>query len=356
MAVRLAICALPALGAPSFAFSESVRLQEGMIVTNAVSYLADSPDLVRLLSHLGPDGMQWVTQTQISKLDQQRNSSAYARGSFTGAADLATSHRLFLRVFADETESPVGATTGMASSEVFNELRGKGETAIDVIEIPPQKGNVYDPSVVEQRKNFRGTLTRVGTETMRVLVDGAPVLLPVLHARGTLQARELSHTFEFWWLDDPAARLLLRYRFEDYTEYRVVRIDYPRSGKADEELTQNLAKSCRAELSGVYFATGSAELLTASRPALESIAAIMKRNPGWSITIEGHTDNVGSDEANLVLSRNRAAAVKAELTGRYGVDAGRVKTDGFGRKRPIDSNDTVDGRAHNRRVEVARAC
>ncbi len=340
----------------AWAAAPSIRLQEGMIVTSVVSYLTHSPDLVQLLKHLGADGLQWETESQISTTDEQRNSSGYAKGAFTRTEDLQTSHRLFLRVFADESEARVGATTGMASSEVFAELRNKGETAIDVIEIPPEKGNVYDPTVVAQRKNFRGTLVRVGSETMRILVDGVAVLVPVLHAKGTLKARELVHTFDFWWLDDPAARLLMHYRFEDYTEHRVVRIDYPGVRGAEAALTTNLAKTCRAELSGVYFASGSAQLLSASRPALESIADILKKHPDWKITIEGHTDNVGNDVANLTLSRNRAAAVKDYMTSREAVDASRIKIEGVGRNRPIDNNETIEGRAHNRRVEVARAC
>ena len=326
-----------------------------MILTRSVSFLVNSPDEVMLLTHVGADGSRWAIQTQISALDQQRHSGAYGAASADSAEDLNSSHRLFMRFFPDE-DAQVGATNGTASSEVFNELHAQGETAIDVIEIPPGKGMIYDPSVVAQRRNFRGTLKRVGAETLRVLIDGVPVMLPVLHAKGILTARDLTHTFEFWWLDDPDVRLPLRYRFEDYTEYRVVRIDYPGRKESGAALSQSLAKTCRAELSGIYFAFGSANLLEASRPALQSIATVIKQHPDWRFTIEGHTDNLGSDEANLALSRNRAAAVAGELTGRYGVPAQRVKTDGFGRKHPIDSNDSADGRAHNRRVEVARTC
>lgn len=136
----------------------------------------------------------------------------------------------------------------------------------------------------------------------------------------------------------------------------MVRIDYPRVRGAEATLSTNLAKTCRAELSGVYFASGSAQLLSASRPALESIADILKKYPDWKITIEGHTDNVGNDVANLTLSRSKAAAVKDYMTSREAVDASRIEIEGVDRNRPIDNNETIEDRAHNRRVEVTRAC
>ena len=116
------------------------------------------------------------------------------------------------------------------------------------------------------------------------------------------------------------------------------------------------AKVCRAAANGLYFATGSAEILPPSQPALDRVAALLKKHADWTVTIEGHTDNVGGDDSNLVLSRNRAAAVKTRLAAQFGIDSSRLKTEGYGPKRPIDTNDTADGRAHNRRVEISRVC
>lgn len=335
----------------------AITLRDGMVTTQVVEYHAASPDLVIRLEHVGTDGAHWKVESQLAKADEARHSSGYGSGAFDSAEDLKSSHRLFLRFFAGENEPQVGATTLMLSSDAFDELRAKGETDIDVIEIPPDAGDVYDPDKVATRKNFRGKMTRVGIEPMRIIVNGVPQQIPALHAKGTLKARDLVHTFEFWWIDNPAVRLMLRYRFENYTERRMVRIDFPQDQpNGATPMTAALEKSCRAELSGVYFASGSADLLAASRATLEQIAATLKKHPDWTITIEGHTDNVGSEAANLALSRDRAAAVRDALTSQYGVPSARVKTEAFGRKRPVDSNDTVEGRAHNRRVEVSRTC
>jgi outer membrane protein OmpA-like peptidoglycan-associated protein len=70
--------------------------------------------------------------------------------------------------------------------------------------------------------------------------------------------------------------------------------------------------------------------------------------------VSGHTDNVGGDPYNLDLSKRRAAAVKQALVTQYHVAPERLLTDGFGASRPVDTNDTLAGRARNRRVELTR--
>ena len=67
-----------------------------------------------------------------------------------------------------------------------------------------------------------------------------------------------------------------------------------------------------------------------------------------------HTDNIAGDAFNLDLSKRRAAAVKDDLVERFGIDAARLSTDGHGRSQPADTNDTTEGRARNRRVELVR--
>jgi outer membrane protein OmpA-like peptidoglycan-associated protein len=80
----------------------------------------------------------------------------------------------------------------------------------------------------------------------------------------------------------------------------------------------------------------------------------MKKNPAWKLKVEGHTDNIGGDAQNLDLSKRRAASVKQALVSRYGIDAKRLATSGYGAGRPKDTNETLQGRALNRRVELTR--
>lgn len=79
----------------------------------------------------------------------------------------------------------------------------------------------------------------------------------------------------------------------------------------------------------------------------------MKDYPDLNVVIEGHTDNVGKAEYNKKLSQERADAIKKYMVEKGGIDAGRIGAQGFGDERPVDSNDTKEGRANNRRVEAA---
>jgi OOP family OmpA-OmpF porin len=74
----------------------------------------------------------------------------------------------------------------------------------------------------------------------------------------------------------------------------------------------------------------------------------------WKLTVEGHTDNIGGDTYNLDLSKRRALAVKEALVAQYDIAPERLTNDGFGASRPVESNETLEGRARNRRVELVR--
>lgn len=119
-------------------------------------------------------------------------------------------------------------------------------------------------------------------------------------------------------------------------------------------LEQQLAKVRRVAVYGIHFDFNSAHIQPKSEPVLREIAGILRRNPTWRLSIEGHTDAVGSAAYNLALSQRRAAAVKAALIQRYGIGANRLTDVGYGEARPIATNATTKGRALNRRVELVR--
>ena len=101
----------------------------------------------------------------------------------------------------------------------------------------------------------------------------------------------------------------------------------------------------------VLFATGKADLSPNANKSAEKLADFLKKHPKRDVLIEGHTDSVGKDDYNLVLSRKRADSVKYKLMA-DGVEANRITTVGYGKKFPLASNDTKAGKAQNRRVEV----
>lgn len=121
-----------------------------------------------------------------------------------------------------------------------------------------------------------------------------------------------------------------------------------RSGGLDVQETQ---RGIVANLPDVLFEFGRADLTGGARQAVGNIARVASRASGRTISIEGHTDSVGSAEFNQRLSEQRARSVADALIGR-GVSSNRVRTRGFGKSRPIASNNSEDGRSRNRRVEV----
>jgi outer membrane protein OmpA-like peptidoglycan-associated protein len=104
-------------------------------------------------------------------------------------------------------------------------------------------------------------------------------------------------------------------------------------------------------LDNVNFETSSTNLTQASGEQMSQLASVLKAYPNVIVLIEGHTDNTGDPAANKKLSEDRAAAVKAVLVG-MGLPADHVNSAGWGQEKPIASNDTEEGRAKNRRVEI----
>jgi len=103
-------------------------------------------------------------------------------------------------------------------------------------------------------------------------------------------------------------------------------------------------------LNNIFFDIGKADLLSESYLELDKLVKVMNQNPTMEIEIEGHTDNVGSDPFNLSLSKNRAKAVYDYLISK-GIDASRIKSNGYGETKPLATNDNDEGRAQNRRVQ-----
>jgi len=115
-------------------------------------------------------------------------------------------------------------------------------------------------------------------------------------------------------------------------------------------LLRPLAVGTTFQLANVQFEQGKAALLPSSFAALTKLVNLLVDNPGLSIELRGHTDNVGPPEPNVVLSQQRVAAVKAYLTD-HGVAAARVSGQGFGGTQPLASNEQEATRRLNRRVE-----
>ncbi len=124
-----------------------------------------------------------------------------------------------------------------------------------------------------------------------------------------------------------------------------------RENQGCPEIKEDVVKKINFAASNIYFATGKFVLLSKSNKGLDEVAKILAENPDMKLAIDGHTDDVGKDETNQVLSDKRAAAVKAYLV-KKGVDESRLAATGYGETKPIADNKTAAGRQKNRRVEL----
>jgi outer membrane protein OmpA-like peptidoglycan-associated protein len=118
----------------------------------------------------------------------------------------------------------------------------------------------------------------------------------------------------------------------------------PPIAKEEQEVIQ-------AAFDNLEFATGKAIIRSTSYPSLDGLAELLKKKSDYKLLIEGHTDNVGQRQSNITLSKNRSTAVKTYLM-KKGVPESRLLTKWYGPDKPIDTNDTEEGRQRNRRVEM----
>ena len=106
-----------------------------------------------------------------------------------------------------------------------------------------------------------------------------------------------------------------------------------------------------ATVGAANFDFNKATIKPSGRDVLDGAVKTLRDNPSLHVVVEGHTDSVGSDKYNEKLSERRAKAVRDYLV-REGIDASRMTTRGYGKSRPVASNDTAEGRAQNRRAEI----
>ena len=258
-------------------------------------------------------------------------------------------------------------TLYMLSQRLWRGLTA-GETVDAIVQVLSPTENGPGPGAAAGRcampqmtsQLVHGTLQRVGGDTAETLiVDGRPVRVPILHAHADfLDLLDNYHMQgDMWFVDDSAAAWVTRVEMtrQDQRTFHMAlgTVTTPAPGAAIERA---LTDSCRAPVYGFYFAFNSAQLDAASAPTFQAVGELLRRHPDWTLAIEGHTDSVGDPAANLRLSERRAAAVRQQLVAQYGVAPARLSAAGRGMSGYVAPNNTLAGRARNRRVDLVRRC
>ncbi|MEP6783270.1 MAG: OmpA family protein, partial [Acidobacteriota bacterium] len=321
--------ATPDVGTPGEA--GSVPLIEGLTLSMTWIPKADDyeHECLEQVTKIDPRQI-WVTRSCPVNADRhlQIDHRQVCRTDFANA-------RIFAPVTSQETPFILGGTTFFSLSQIsFRELNQLGET--------PHRYLHFKNS--ELRADLAGTLKRGNRSTYRIIVNDRSVDLPVREVTGTIGKALDVHPRGIV-LDDERFPLVLDYGWEGYS-IRFTKISYP----AASQLETQLDKERRVDVYGIYFDFASDRIRSESEPILKEIGAVMLKNPEWTLSINGHTDNIGGDKFNLDLSRRRSEAVRKALNERYKIDPARLSTSGSGASQPNETNDTIEGRAKNRRV------
>jgi len=399
---------------PSGAGDESgnrVPVRPGLTVVTAIAQFGGDYESIKQIQQVNATGVSLSYRADnipnalegLQKLsgDQAPKSAGSVHGERTvRAQDLQNAHDYMQWFGPSQPQVVPGSTAISVSREVLAELKSNGETqfsfrvgglkgmagsllgALGQMAGGGAAGASKETRELANTGKAECTLKRVGDglTSFPVLLNDRRVSLPAVHA----QCPTDDGVANFYFLDDPENPLALAWKLGDAGDtLQVVKISYPPpspqqaqsgapasaspsgaggsggSGGAGapgggQQIEQELKQTGQAEVYGIYFDFASDKIKPESEPVLREIADALNHNPTWKLRVEGHTDNIGGDDYNLNLSQRRAEAVKQALLTRYHIAADRLTPQGFGATRPKEPNDTLAGRARNRRVELVR--
>lgn len=384
-----------------------IPLRPGLTVVTAIAQFGGDYESIKQIQQVTPANVRLSYRADnvpnpfegLQKLSGEK--SPKSLGTISGqrtvrAEDMQTAHDYMQWFGPNQPEVMPGSTAISVSREVLAEIKDKGETqfsfrvgglkgmAGSLLGALGQMAGGGAPGATKETKDLANmgkdecTLKRAGggLTSFPVLLNDRRVSLPAVHAQCTTD----DGLADFYFLDDPDNPLALAWKLGSSDTLQLVKISYPPPPPAaspasgapspsagsggggaasagaggGQQIEQDLKQKGQAEVYGIYFDFASDKIKPESEPVLREIAGALNHNPTWKLRVEGHTDNVGGDDYNLQLSQRRAEAVKAALVSRYHITAERLTPQGFGATRPKETNDTLAGRARNRRVELVR--
>jgi outer membrane protein OmpA-like peptidoglycan-associated protein len=375
-----------------------IPLRPGLTVVTAIAQFGGDYESIKQIQQVSASAVRLSYRADnvpnplegLQKLSGEK--APRSSGSISGqrtvrSEDLQTAHDYMQWFGPNQPEVVPGTTAISISREVLAELKDKGETqfsfrtgglkgmAGSLLGALGQIAGGGAPGAPKEARDLANmgkdecTLKRAGNglTSFPVLLNDQRVSLPAVHAQCTTD----DGLADFYFLDDLDNPLALAWKLGGSDTLQLVKISYPpqpaasqaagssaaQTGSAaggGQQIEQELKQKGQAEVYGIYFDFASDKIKPESEPGLREIADALNHNPAWKLRVEGHTDNIGGDEYNLDLSQRRAEAVTLVLVTRYHTTGDRLTPQGFGASRPKEPNDTLAGRARNRRVELVR--
>ncbi len=201
------------------------------------------------------------------------------------------------------------------------------------------KGNIQLPSGLQIIRNYTNAIKKIGGQIVFEFEDGG-------YQNTTMKL--VKDGKEVWAHVSAAGNGM-------YSIYIVEKQAMEQDVVADaSSMANSIKETGKVALYGIYFDTGKATLKPESDASLQEIAKLLKSDPALKLYVVGHTDNTGGFDANMKLSMDRAAAVVNALVTKHSVSAAGLKACGDGPTAPVATNDTEEGKALNRRVELVK--
>jgi outer membrane protein OmpA-like peptidoglycan-associated protein len=352
------------LAAPAIAFAQQgVPLCAGLTIVTAIDRPEGDYESIKTVVEAGDHEIRIAYSAQVPTEHGSLRNWKIKRTMLRQDLGTAT---MYLHYFSSKGPVTIPGSTALGvSTAVLRSLKRTGSAELGIVAASNSSypaDRAANPSLYDYEETWKLRRVGSGTVPVRVTVNDTAVALPTIEAEGSYMGDQA----HFLFLDDEENPLALQYRFttgggSEAGQLQVVKISYRCAGPTASASAERIARleralreQRRAVVYDLYFDFNRDVIREESEPTLREIAEVLRRNPDWKLSIEGHTDNVASDRYNLELSGRRAAAVKTALGTRFGIAGTRLTTVGLGESRPQDRNDTVEGRARNRRVELVR--
>lgn len=354
-----------------------VPLIEGLTVVTAIAQDGGDYESMKRIDKITADSisLNYLADNVPDSGDHaSRNGSSITSHRTIRTQDLRNAHMYAQTFGPGQPDLTPGSTAISISEEVLIELKQKKSTAFTfqagglqgaISSLLGGLGQLAQAGGNTPSKNMNAlsamskedcTLERIGDglSSFPVMLNDQRVNLPAVHAKCSTN----NGNADFYILDNPGNPLMLAWKLGDNGDaLQVVKISYANPEITKEptpKIEQELKQNGQADVYGIYFDFGSDKIKPESEPVLREIAETLNHNASWKLRVEGHTDNVGGDDYNNKLSQSRAEAVKQALVSRYHIGADRLTAQGYGSSQPKESNETLAGRARNRRVELVR--
>jgi len=371
----LALIVVSGIYAPCVAASSStttrIPLCPGLSIVTAITQTDGDYESIKTIEVMDAEGIRLKYSNERAVRDYPGGPSKIRRLSVLRVVrqtDL-TNAQSYLQQFQTAAPNMVPGTTAIGTSRaVLSALKTSGVAELGIFDLPagPLSADPDNhPSIFDYQLVTKIRRVQEKPVMLALTVNGEKAQLPAIHAVGDFGGEKA----EFFFLDDANNPLALRFRLgigngqageqpaaTDRDTLRVVMIAFQCSTlpAGEGRLERELSRAGRVAVYDIYFSFNSAQIRAESDPTLRELGILLQRHADWKLTIDGHTDGIGGDEKNLALSRRRAASVKTALVTRFKIDATRLTTAGYGKSQPKDTNDTPEGRARNRRVELVR--